>query len=229
MSQILGALGLQPDTGSEPAAPAAPAAPVVAPAAPVAAPAAPAVPQSVTGLVAQPAAPVAPQTAPTPAPAEPVVPEDGIDEVVVPEGAENPDAVKNLIQAERAAARAAYKRARDAEAQLAAITEANMPVEERLAAIEQRAKDAELRATKFAVGMKHGLSATFAEMLQGSNEAELETHAQTVLQELNQRTAPVIPGVTLNGGLNTPPPAAPVDPHRAHAQFLGQLLGRTGA
>lgn len=210
----LDALGLQPDPGDpQPGQPAAPA--------PVAAPAAPAAPQSVTGLLAPAVtapAPVAAPAAPQTAQADPVPPDD---EIVVPEGAENPDAVKRLIQEERAAARSAYKRARDAEAQLAAITEANMPIEQRLTAVEQRASAAELRATKLAVGMRHGLSLTFSELLQGSNETELDTHAQAVIAELGQRRAPAaVPGVTLGGGTQPPPVAAPADPAKAHDNWL---------
>lgn len=208
----LDALGLQPDPGDpQPGQPAAPA--------PVAAPAAPAAPQTVTGLLAPAVTTPAPVAAPvTPQAADPVPPDD---EIVVPEGAENPDAVKRLIQEERAAARAAYKRARDAEAQLAAIAEANMPIEQRLTAVEQRASAAELRATKLAVGMRHGLSLTFSELLQGGNEAELDTHAQAVIAELGQRRAPAaVSGVTLGGGTQPPPAAAPADPAKAHDNWL---------
>lgn len=173
-----------------------------------------------------PEAPAAPAVPATPAPVEPPVEE----EIEIPEGAENPDAVKSLISAERAAARQAYKRAREAEARLAAIEEANMPVEQRLDAVAKRAEAAELRASKLAVGMKHGLSLTFSELLQGSNEEELDKHAQTVLAELGQRNTPaMVPGLTLSGG-QQPPPAAPTDAGQAHNNWLlaainGQLPG----
>lgn len=177
-------------------------------------------------------APVAPEVTPAasaaPAPVEPELDE----EIDIPDGAQNPDAVKTLIQAERAAARQAYKRARDAEAQLAAITEANMPVEQRLTAAQTRAEEAALEATRLRVGMKHGLPLTFAEMLRGSDEQALETNAKAVLQELQSRgaaPAPTIPGLTLGGGAQTAPPVT--EPGQAHNNFLLGLIGgrRPGA
>lgn len=208
----LDALGLQPDPGDTPAAPAA-------------APAAPAAPQSVTGIPAQPAAPEA-------APVIPEVPAvEPDEEIEVPEGAENPDAVKSLISAERKAAREAYKRAREAEAKLAAITEAAMPAEERIRLATERAAAAELKATKLEVGLELGLPKTFAELLQGSDRQSLETHAKAVLSELQSRTAAptAVPAPPLRGS-DTPPPAAPVDPGKGHNNFLLGLMGqRPGA
>lgn len=180
---------------------------------------------------AAPAAPeVTPATPATPAAPAPVEPEPD-EEIDIPDGAQNPDAVKTLIQAERAAARQAYKRARDAEAQLAAITEASMPVEQRLTAAQARAEEATLEATRLRVGMKHGLPLTFAEMLRGNDEQTLETNAKAVLQELQSRGAatPTIPGLTLGGGAQTAPPAT--EPGQAHNNFLLGLIGgrRPGA
>jgi hypothetical protein len=199
---LLDNLGLEPDPGME--APDAPAAPAAAPAAP----------EGVTGSTTPPAAPAAP--------AAPAIPEVD-DEIVVPEGAENPDAVRNAIAAERKAARDAYKRAREAEEKLAAITEAAMPIEDRIKAIEARATSAELEAKKLQVGMKHGLSLTFAQMLNGKDEGELETHAKSILAELHQ--AKPNPGINLGGGPN-PAPATPADPKVAHNQWLLSHLGR---
>lgn len=177
------------------------------------------------GETATPAA--TPETPETPAPA---APEPEVDEeIVVPEGAENPDAVKNLIAAERSAARAAYKRAREAEAKLAEIEEAGKPIEERLTSAQRIAADAKLEATRLRVGMKHGLPLTFAEMLKGEDEATLETNAQAIITELKNRgPAPTLPG--LDGGMKTPP-AAPANPAQAHNGFLVDVIRRhrTGA
>lgn len=167
---------------------------------------------------AEPAAPVAP--------AEPATePEE---EIVVPEGAENPDAVKNAIAAERAAARAAYKRAKEAEAKLAEIMEAGKPVEERLTDAQKVAAEAKLEAARLRVGMKHGLSLTFSELLKGSDEETLEQHAQAIIAELGTKPRTQLPG--LDGGVKPDPPA-PVNPEQGHNNFLAQIITRhkTGA
>lgn len=202
MSNVLAGLGLQPDpdvTGAAPVESQPPA--QTAPAAPEAEPAAP-----------------APQAAVTP---------DDDEDIAVPEGAENPDAVRSLIRAERAAARQAYARARDAEARLAAIEEAGKPVEERLALATKRAEDAALEAMRLRVGFKHGLDVTLAERLKGNDEASLTQDAQSLLQALGSKATPAAPQIP--GGLNggpTPPPVQPADPGQSHNNLLLTLAGR---
>lgn len=152
--------------------------------------------------------------------------------------ADNPDAVRSLIDRERAAARAAYARAKEAEQRLAAIAEANMPAEERIRLADERARAAESGLLKFRVGLRHNLHESLVDRLRGTTEEELESDAQSLLAQLNITPAatpdptppapgapPVVP-VPTAAGYQTPPPAAPVDPGKAHGQFLGQLLGR---
>jgi hypothetical protein len=78
--------------------------------------------------------------------------------------------------------------------------------------------------------MKHGLSLTFSEMLQGADEATMDSHAQAILAELGQRRTPApAPGVTLGGG-PTPPPTARPEPGQAHNNWLlAAINGQLGA
>jgi hypothetical protein len=215
----LGTLGMsQVDDEGNPVAPAAP----TAPAAPAAStPVAPVIP------VAEPApvVPVAPAPEPEPEP------------VVVPEGAKNPGAVENLIHSERAKAREAYAKAKELERELAAIREANMPAEERVRLADARAAAAESSLLKFKVGLRHKLPEEVTDLLRGTTEEELETHAQSLLPMLNLGPAPApapeptpTPGaaptvpVPTAGGYQQQPPAAKPDPNKAHGMLLGQLL-----
>jgi DNA polymerase-3 subunit gamma/tau len=215
----LGTLGLnQVDDEGNPAAAAAPTAPA-APAAPT--PVAPVIP------VAEPApvVPVAPAPEPEPEP------------IVVPEGAKNPDAVQRAMAAERAKAREAYAEAKRLERELTAIREANMPAEERLRLAESRAQAAESNLLKFKVGLRHKLPEEVTDLLRGTTEEELDTHAQSLLPMLNLGPAPApapeptpTPGAAPNvpvptaGGYQQQPPAAKPDPAKAHGMLLGQLL-----
>jgi hypothetical protein len=175
--------------------------------------------------VAEPVVPVAPAPEPEPEP------------VVVPEGAKNPGAVENLIHAERAKAREAYAEAKRLERELTAIREANMPAEERLRLAESRAAAAESSLLKFKVGLRHKLPEEVTDLLRGTTEEELDSHAQSLLPMLNLGPAPApapeptpTPGaaptvpVPTAGGYQTPPPAAKPDPNKAHGMLLGQLL-----
>jgi hypothetical protein len=145
---------------------------------------------------------------------------------VVPPGAENPDAVRNAIQAERARARAAYAKAKDLETRLRAIEEANMPLEDRLRAATARAEQAEGAFLRYKVGARHNLPETLVDRLRGQTEEELEGDAQSLLSQLNI-AAPAAPApgpAPTTPGYQQPPPAPPDDPAKAHGQFLAGLF-----
>lgn len=175
--------------------------------------------------VAPPAEPVMDPVAvePPEAPPELPVPPAEDEPIVVPEGAENPDAVRNAIAAERAKARESYKRAKDLERQFAEAAEAALPLQDRLTAATKRAQDAELKAMRLTVGVRNNLPIDLADRLRGDNEEELETDAKSLLGQLN--IAPASSGATADGGFQTPPPSN-ISPEQAHGQFLAGILGR---
>lgn len=158
----------------------------------------------------------------TPEPEAPVViPEAPEPEVVIPPGADNPDAVKRLIQEERQAGREARARARELESQLLAYQEAQLPAEDRIKAADKRAAEAESKALRLTVGLKHNIPFDLADRLRGTTEAELENDAKSFLAHLAR---PATPGA--DGGFQTPPPAAVIEPERAHDNFLLGIMGR---
>src|SRR5579884_123932 len=105
---------------------------------------------------AEPAAPAAPAEPAAPAP------DETEDEIVVPPGAENPDAVRNLIANERKAAKDANARARALEAQLRERENAARPLEDQLSDAKSAATEAALRALRIEIGVSKGLSLTMA-------------------------------------------------------------------
>lgn len=152
------------------------------------------------------------------APAEPAEPE-----IVVPEGAENPDAVKNAIKAERDAAKAANARARALEAQLREQQEQARPLEDRLRDADAAKSEAELRALRIEIGVSKGLSLTLAKRLSGSTAEEIGADADALAAEMG--STPAVPsGASADGGFQPPPPAAKPDPAKEHGQFLAALL-----
>ena len=159
-------------------------------------------------------------------PTEPEAPEaDGtetdVDDVEVPEGAQNPDAVKRAIQAERKKARDAYAKARELERKLAEREEAEKPLEERISTATSRAEAAELKAMRLEVGLSKGLSLTLSNRLQGSSKEEMETDAESLLAEMGSAPKP-----GMDGGFK-PAPVVPTDPNKAHNNFVTALLQNT--
>ena len=144
------------------------------------------------------------------------------EEIEVPAGAENPDAVRNAIKAERAAARKANARARELEAELRAREDAEVPLEDKARQAEEAAAAAELRALRIEVAAKAGLDLQLASRLQGSNEEELLADAEA-LKGLTV-SAPAQPAVPPEGGLRQPAPT-PTDPIKAHNALMGAILG----
>jgi hypothetical protein len=159
-----------------------------------------------------PAAPAAP--APIAAPA-------AEEEIVVPAGAENPDAVKNAIAAERKAARDANARARQLQADLEAQQNASKPLEEQVAESNRKSADADLRATRLEVAAEAGIDLKLASRLQGTTREELTADAETFKPLIGAAPTPTVPP---EGGVRPQPPAKP-DPVTDHNNLLAQALG----
>lgn len=173
-----------------------------------------------TGLEPAPEVPDEPGVAPVePEPTEPVA-EPAEPEIVVPEGAENPDAVKAAIKAERTKARDANARARDLERQLRERDEADKPLEERVTSADARAAQADLKVVRLEVALEKGLTIKQAARLIGTTKQELEDDADELVSDLG--VTPAKPN--LDGGYKKDPPK-PKDPARDHGAFLAAVIG----
>ena len=166
-------------------------------------------------------------------------PAKGDDEIAVPEGAENPDAVKTAIKKERDARKAAEKRASEAEEQVntmgteltaarEALTDLQAETDEKLSTLEGTvtkmqadAAPTEALLEKYRVAAAKKLPLEFAERLQGDDKAALEADADSLLPLLGSREddAPDFDG----GTRRTPKPKG--DPTADHNGFIGALLG----
>lgn len=153
-----------------------------------------------------------------PAPVEAHEEEDD-DEIEVPQSAENPDAVRNLIKAERKAAREANARAREAEERLKEL-EATPASATPATPAETQPSDAEARALRLEIALDKGLPKTIAMRLQGANREEMEADADALLAEFGSRRS----GGGMDGGFRQDPPAPKVKPEVAHNEFLTGLL-----
>jgi hypothetical protein len=232
-----------------PAAPAAPEVPTPAPSAVGTALAAAGLlpvpaedPETAPAVAVLPTAPVAPvasvpapaPTAPPPVapptpPASPVAPalEPEEDEIVVPEGAANPDAVRNAIKAERKAAREANARARELEAQLAAKNDEQIPLEQKVANANAATAAAERKALTYEVVAAVGLDLAWAPRLAGSTREEMMADAQVLKASVTAATPPAPPpALPPEGGVRTTPPAKP-DPVKDHNNTLLAILHGT--
>ena len=135
----------------------------------------------------QPPADVPP--ADTPPPADPPVEDPIIAQ------ADKPDAVRNLIDAEREAARKEKERADALATKVAEFEDRDKSDQEKLegratsaeeksAKSEQRAADAEQRYLRLKVGSEKGLPLSLAERLQGSDEDEMAADADRLLEDV---------------------------------------------
>lgn len=193
-------------------------------------PAVPAAPDPLAAAGLTPAPEVVPDVAaavPTPAPAAPAAPAPvatpaAEEEIVIPEGAENPDAVKNAIAAERKAARDANARARQLQADLEAQENASKPLEEQVAESNRKSAEADLRATRLEVAAEAGIDLKLASRLSGTTREELLADAEA-FKPLIGATAPA-PTVPPEGGVRTPAPEKK-DPVKDHNNLLAQALG----
>ena len=141
--------------------------------------------------------------------------------------AENPDAVKNALAAERAAKKAAEKRANELAAKVEQFESANQSELEKLASkvtkAEQAKADAEGKLLRFEVAAEKQIPADALDLLTGSTREELEAKADKLLELVKSRTeTDTTPD--FDGGPREPTPD-PDTPEVAHDKALLALLG----
>jgi hydroxylamine reductase (hybrid-cluster protein) len=148
-----------------------------------------------------------------------------IDDPVVAQ-ADNPDAVKHALSAERAAKKAAEKRANELAAKVEEFENQNRSELERLTAkvtkAEQAKGEAETRLLRYEIAAEKQVPADALDLLNGTTREELEASADKILNLVKSRTdtdkAP-----DFDGGAREPAPDA--DPATAHNREVLKLLG----
>lgn len=142
----------------------------------------------------------------------------------VPEGAENPDAVKRALDAERGAAKEAKKRADAAEAKVAEFEEANKTELEKLTgkveSLTNESKGTKAENLRLRVALDKKLPSELIDRLQGSTQEEIEADADKLLELVKTDTPPP----TMDGGTREPAPD-PKTPEQAHSDFLMKIFG----
>lgn len=136
--------------------------------------------------------------------------------------AENPDAVKRALEAERSAAREAKKRADAAEAKVREYEEANASELEKLqkkaTQAEQAKADAEAKLLRYEVAQAKDVPAKLVPLLTASTKEELEAQADLILENAK----PAQPD--FDGGPRDPAPD-PKTPEEQHNDLALGLLG----
>jgi hypothetical protein len=148
------------------------------------------------------------------------------DEVTVPDGAENPDAVRAALKRERDAAKQAKQQAAELAARLQEYEDRDKSESEKLAEraakLEQDLADREREFLRLKVATSKGLPPEIAEFLNGSSEEELEQQADRLLA-LSKEHAP--DPVSFDGGArDSQEPPKPAE--ESHNDFLMRALGR---
>lgn len=149
----------------------------------------------------QPGTATAPEKTPTPAadqppespPAAPAAKTDADIEAIAAK-AENPDAVRNALQAERDNARTQKERADELAAKVKQFEDANKSEQdkltERATTAEQRAEAAEAKLLRYEVAAEKGLPAHLNKFLTGSTKKELEDAADELLKAVKANGKP---------------------------------------
>lgn len=147
-------------------------------------------------------------------------------EITVPEGAENPDAVKAAIQRERDAAKAARHDAENLRNKLKEYEDRDKSesekLAERIAETERVAAEATARNLRYEVAAARGLDLKAASFLVGNTREEIEAKADELTQMLAAKQSQQVP--SFDGGAR-PAVAPPSDPKDAHQGFISELLG----
>ncbi len=141
----------------------------------------------------------------------------------VPAGAENPDAVRNALKAERTAAKEAAKRAEAAEARLAELEERDKSEVEKaqgkLTKAEQRAADAEAKLLRYEVATELNVPAKLVPLLTATSEEGLREQATLLLENAKPADAS-----DFDSGARTPVEDTSSDPKTALGQGLLKAL-----
>lgn len=141
--------------------------------------------------------------------------------------AENPDAVKNALAAERSRAKAAEKRANELAAKVEQFESANQSELEKLAnkvtKAEQAKAEAEGRLLRFEVAAEKQVPADALDLLTGNSREELEAKADKLLELVKSRTE-TTETPDFDGGPREPAPESKT-PDQAHADLVLALLG----
>lgn len=159
-------------------------------------------------------------------------PEGRGDEIQVPEGAKDPDAVRNAIRAEREAAKAARAEAEAAKREAEALREKLAQAESaskdeveklrgELAAARGELKLFKSLADRYAVALDKGLPKALADRLQGDTPEALAEDADQLLS-LIPRSGGGDPD--FDAGPRKPGPKPKKRPEEAHNDFLSALF-----
>lgn len=141
----------------------------------------------------------------------------------VAQKADNPDAVKNALDAERKSAREATKRAEAAEAQVREFEDKNKTEAEKLTAkVEKLTGDKvtlEAENIRLRVAIVKKLPAELIDRLKGSNLEEIEADADELLKLVKTDTA-----TSFDGGAREPAP----QPETLNDAVMGLLQRKRG-
>lgn len=140
--------------------------------------------------------------------------------------ADDPDAVRKALQREREAAKEAKRRADEFAAKVAEFEDRDktetQKLSERAQSAEERATQAEMKALRFEVAVKKGLTgerAALANRLQGNTKEELEADADQLLTLLAEKQE-----TSFDGG----PRGTPASPRDMDSLIRGSLSARRG-
>lgn len=140
--------------------------------------------------------------------------------------AENPDAVKNALAAERAAKKAAEKRANELAARVEEFENANASEIEKaqgkVTKAEQRAEAAEAKLLRYLVAAEQEVPAEAVDLLQGTTREDLEASAAKILSLVKNRNTNEAPD--FDGGPREPAPENKT-PEQEHNELVLGLFG----
>ena len=146
------------------------------------------------------------------------------------EGAQNPDAFKRALDAERQAAKDAKAQARDlkrqldeAREQINALTSERDELKTKLGETEGRIPGLESKIMRYEVAAAKGLDLKLASRLNGSTREELEADADELVKLIGNGA----PADDLDGGARETAPKKGT-PEQEHAKLLAGLFGLRG-
>ena len=141
--------------------------------------------------------------------------------------ADKPDAVKAALDAERARAKAAEKKANELAAKVEEFESANQSELEKLTGkltkLEQAKADAEAKLLRFEVAKEKEVPAEAVDFLTGDTREELEAKADKILELVKSRTQNE-PEPDFDGGPREPT-NDPKTPEQAHNELAAALFG----